>query len=111
MCRIVQKLEQVFATVPDVLYGPRVRLTAILIDDAPAVYGTPVARSHCPPSCTACVQACPYGLLSGKQWDIHAKRNDLIEYRLCSQKRSAYILKHGRKHACGLCLVACPFGI
>jgi epoxyqueuosine reductase QueG len=35
----------------------------------------------------------------------------LIDYHLCNQKRSAYIEKHGRKHACGLCMVICPCGI
>lgn len=35
----------------------------------------------------------------------------LIDYHLCNQKRSAYIEKHGRKHACGLCMVVCPYGI
>ena len=32
-------------------------------------------------------------------WNIDTLRNDIIDYRLCNQKRSLYIEKHGRKNA------------
>ena len=36
--------------------------------------------------------------------------DEIIDYHLCNQKRSTYIKSHGRKNACGLCMVVCPFG-
>lgn len=91
-------------------YGPRVRLSAILID-SPFVYGQRITKSNCPDSCKKCVEICPHHALHNVKWDINALRNDIIDYQLCNQKRSLYIEKHGRKHACGLCMVACPIGI
>ena len=90
-------------------YGPRIRLTAILLDyDLPL--GISVKKSRCPAKCTMCVDACPHNAITGKLWDIHKKRDELIDYNLCNQKRSLYIKKLGRKHACGLCMVSCPYG-
>lgn len=90
-------------------YGPRVRLSAVLIDYSFGT-GEVVTESKCG-SCNRCVEICPHKALTGADWDIHAQRRDLIDYHLCNQKRSAYIEKHGRKHACGLCMVVCPYGI
>ena len=91
-------------------YGPRVRLSAILIDSQ-FTYGQRITISNCPDSCRKCVEICPYNALHDVKWDIDALRNDIIDYMLCNQKRSLYIEKHGRKNACGLCMVACPIGI
>ena len=91
-------------------YGPRVRLSAILIDSQ-FTYGQRITKSKCPDSCRKCVEICPYNALYDVKWDIDALRNDIIDYKLCNQKRSLYIEKHGRKNACGLCMVACPIGI
>ncbi|MBD5526896.1 MAG: epoxyqueuosine reductase [Lachnospiraceae bacterium] len=91
-------------------YGPRVRLSAVLIDN-PFVYGQRITKSNCPDSCRKCVEICSYNALHDVKWDIDALRDDLIDYKLCNQKRSLYIEKHGRKNACGLCMVACPIGI
>lgn len=90
-------------------YGPRVRLGAILIDHEFA-YGEKVTESRCPVNCTKCVDACPYKALRNVPWKIDALRKDLIDYKLCNQKRSLYMEKHGRKNACGLCMAACPIG-
>lgn len=90
-------------------YGPRVRLSVILIDEL-LPYGQPITKSKCPPFCSKCVAACPYKALYGVKWDIKKLRNEIIDYKLCNQKRSLYIEKHGRKNACGLCIAACPYG-
>lgn len=90
-------------------YGPRVRLTAVLID-YPFEYGNKITESQCG-SCTKCVDICPHKTLTGKNWDITIHRNELIDYHLCNKKRSEYIKSHGRKHACGLCMVVCPYGM
>ncbi len=91
-------------------YGPRVRLAAVLINfDFPIV--PPIKSSKCPEDCMECVKACPHKVLKGKQWDIETKRSEIIDYQLCNQKRSLYIKTHDRKHACGFCMVACPYGL
>lgn len=90
-------------------YGPRVRLSAILIDHLFA-YGQRITKSNCPDSCRKCVEVCPYHALHDVKWDIDTLRNDMIDYQLCNQKRSLYIEKYGRKNACGLCVAACPIG-
>lgn len=91
-------------------YGPRVRLAAILIDGI-FTYGDKVFHNKCPDSCRKCVDVCPYQALHDVKWDIDSLRSDIIDYRLCNEKRSLYIETHGRKNACGLCMVACPFGV
>lgn len=90
-------------------YGPRVRLSAILIDEQ-FNYGQKILNSNCPDYCSKCVDICPYKALHNVHWDIDSLRNDIIDYKLCNEKRSLYIEKHGRKNACGLCMVICPFG-
>lgn len=90
-------------------YGPRVRLSAVLID-AIFAYGSKITESRCPEDCTKCVDICPHKALTGRKWNIDRLRSDLIDYHLCNRKRSAYIEKYGRKNACGLCMVVCPFG-
>lgn len=90
-------------------YGPQVTLNAILIDTALPV-GEPVYESKCPPECELCVEACPHSALADTLWNNSVKRSEIIDYQLCNRKRSAYKLLHGRKHACGLCIAACPVG-
>ncbi|HHX60662.1 MAG TPA: epoxyqueuosine reductase [Epulopiscium sp.] len=91
-------------------YGPRVRLSVILIAFNLPV-GEAIKHSNCDNKCKYCVQACPYNFLRNAQWDIDKYRDDLIDYHSCNVKRSFYIKKHGRKNACGLCMVSCPFGV
>lgn len=90
-------------------YGPRVRLSVVFID-YPFKTGTKITESRCA-SCNKCVDICPHKALKGRNWNIKVLRNDLIDYHLCNQKRSTYIEFHGRKSACGLCMVVCPFGV
>lgn len=90
-------------------YGPRVRLSAILIDYDTS-YGIPITESQCPDGCNKCVDICPFHALSGEKWNISKKRRELIDFHLCNEKRSLFIVKHGRKSSCGLCMVVCPFG-
>lgn len=90
-------------------YGPRVRLSAVLID-APFDCGMPVTQSRCPEDCRLCVEACPCKALKNVRWDPAKLREEIIDYHRCNRMRSAFIPKLGRKNACGLCLAACPFG-
>lgn len=91
-------------------YGPRVRLSTILINyDLPI--GNPITESKCPPECNICVNTCPYNALTGYVWNIDSKRKEIINYKLCNQKRSLYLKTHNRKNSCGLCMVSCPIGL
>lgn len=90
-------------------YGPRVRLSAILINEQ-FEYGNKILMSNCPENCKKCVEICSYHALHGVQWNIDAFRSEIIDYRLCNEKRSIYLKTHGRKNACGLCMAVCPFG-
>lgn len=90
-------------------YGPRIRLSAILIDYNVSC-GTPITESLCPDACNRCVDICPYHALSGKQWNISMERSELIDFHKCNKKRSLLIEKLGRKNSCGLCMVICPYG-
>ncbi|HHW32187.1 MAG TPA: epoxyqueuosine reductase [Clostridiaceae bacterium] len=91
-------------------YGPRVRLAAILLGFNLPV-GKPIKNIKCDDKCNYCVEACPYNFLKGVKWDVNKYRDELIDYHSCNNKRSLYIKKHGRKNACGLCMVSCPFGV
>ena len=91
-------------------YGPRVRLSAVLINE-PFTYGQKITKSNCPDSCRKCVDICPCQALYNTNWDIDTLRSDMIDYKLCNQRRSLYLEKHGRKNACGLCIAACPVGV
>ncbi|MGM9604999.1 MAG: epoxyqueuosine reductase [Faecousia sp.] len=90
-------------------YGPRVRLSAVLIDE-PFAYGPKTVNSNCPDCCQKCVDICPHKALHNVRWNIDSLRTDIIDYKLCNEKRSLFLAKHGRKNACGLCLAVCPFG-
>ncbi len=90
-------------------YGPRVRLSAILIN-AVFAYGQPKLRSECPEDCTLCVDICPCKALKNRLWTPETPREEIIDYHRCNRMRSAFIPKLGRKSACGLCLAVCPFG-
>lgn len=90
-------------------YGPRVRLSAVLVG-APMACATPVTASRCPDDCHRCVRACPCKALRDVKWDAEKRRGDIIDYQRCNRMRSAFIPRLGRKNACGLCLAACPFG-
>ena len=90
-------------------YGPRVRLSAILIDGV-FEYGRPFTESRCPDGCVRCVDICPCRALKNRRWTVDMDRSEIIDYQKCNRMRSAFIKKLGRKSACGLCLAACPFG-
>lgn len=91
-------------------YGPRVRLSAALMD-IEVEQNIGIVESRCPADCTKCIDICPHKALTGNVWNINAKRTDLIDYHLCNRKRSEYIKSHGRKNACGLCMAVCPVGV
>ncbi len=90
-------------------YGPRVRLSAILIDqefDYPEAY----QRSQCPEQCDKCVQVCPAHALLNVVWEKGMTRDDVVDIKRCNGVRSAFYEKLGRWGECALCLAVCPYG-
>ena len=88
--------------------GPRVRLGAILLDaDVPV--NEAVTESECG-ECRLCVEACPYECLHDVNWRPGMERAELFDAFLCHNRRNDFIRSIGRKHECGLCLLACPIG-
>ncbi|MBQ6550598.1 MAG: epoxyqueuosine reductase [Lachnospiraceae bacterium] len=90
-------------------YGPRVRLSAILIDEV-FTYGETITESRCPEDCRKCVDICPVKAIKNCLWTLTTDRSEMIDYQKCNKMRSAFIKKLGRKNACGLCLAVCPIG-
>lgn len=91
-------------------FGPRVTLGAILVNSNFPT-GRPINNSMCDEKCLLCVLSCPYNALKGIVWTPETKRNEMIDYNLCNQKRSLFIQNHNRKNSCGLCIVSCPLGL
>jgi epoxyqueuosine reductase len=89
-------------------FGPRVRLATILFD-ADVSCGKPVTSSGCG-ECQECAKACPYGCIRGVNWYPGIPREDLLDAHQCSKTREGFTETMGRKHECGLCLLACPVG-
>ena len=87
-------------------YGSAVRLGTILTDAAlPA--GEPIDEPRCGP-CGLCVQACPGGAPTGRQWQPGMKREDIFDARACYDAIRANERRLG--HAiCGLCIAVCPW--
>ena len=90
-------------------YGPRIRLSAILIDQE-FEYSKPYEKSLCPVDCDKCIQVCPGHALRNVIWEKGMRRDDLIYIVNCNKIRSAFVSKLGRWGACGLCLAVCPYG-
>ncbi|WP_310602408.1 epoxyqueuosine reductase [Anaerosporobacter sp.] len=87
-------------------YGSQQRLGVILIDYTFEEYG--ISKSNqCPEECNRCVDICPYHAIKGIEWHPEIKREEMIDYLLCSRQRSKFIEKHGRKSSCGLCMLMC----
>ena len=83
-------------------FGPRQRLAAIVTDVelTPDEKITPdESRRLCPPSCTACIDACPGGAIS----------RDGLEWEKCNEVIRPHNGQYGYS-ACSECMVSCPIG-
>lgn len=89
-------------------YGSALRLSSVLTD-APLDIGKPVLKSRCG-KCTECMDACPGGAISGREWNYTLKRNDFYDDKKCEK----YALKISEENlgkpdtVCGKCIYACP---
>ena len=87
--------------------GPALRLASVLTD-APLEVGEPIAESRCG-ECSACVEACPAGAVTGENWYAGRPREELLDaqacHRMCAERSLARGIKRGR---CGICMAVCP---
>ncbi|RLC61639.1 MAG: epoxyqueuosine reductase [Chloroflexi bacterium] len=86
--------------------GPRVRWGTILTD-APLHPGKP-AGVRCG-ECMVCVEACPVGAFTGRNFEPSEPREMRMQAGRCNQ----FLRERGRNigaDACGMCVYICPFG-
>ncbi|HOJ10442.1 MAG TPA: 4Fe-4S double cluster binding domain-containing protein [Clostridiales bacterium] len=95
-------------------FGPRVRLGTVLTDssnsnlgDMECSEGNIILKSRCS-SCNRCVEACPAMALTGKEWHIGMKREEIIDARACSEYMNKNFKHIGRGSVCGICIKVCP---
>lgn len=87
--------------------GPRVRWVTVLTDAPLPASGKPM-EDRCG-TCTACIDICPAGAFTGKQFREEESREARFDARACErfiagrEERSGYPV-------CGLCLFVCPHG-
>lgn len=89
-------------------FGPRLRLGTVLTN-MPANYAEPIDSSKCG-NCDICVSKCPPIALTGNLWSVDAKRDELVDARVCSEHMSAHYKHIGRGVVCGICVKSCPIG-
>lgn len=88
-------------------HGPRVRWTTVLTD-APLEENRATMNVRCG-SCRKCVQSCPAGAFTGRNYTDGEPR----EARLDVMKCEAYLRSRRETiglAVCGMCLYVCPFG-
>lgn len=93
------------------VYGPRVRLCSVLLEDKIEPVSFPVEKSRCG-KCMVCVNACPGKTATGKEWDINTYRNEFFDPFKCRD----YCRKTAKERLgieisiCGICISVCPIG-
>lgn len=92
-------------------FGPRIRLTSILLKPALGLTTVPVNKSECG-KCNVCVSKCPAKAATGQLWDINIDRNEFFNPWKCREKCTELgklLLKQDRG-ICGICVAVCPKG-
>jgi epoxyqueuosine reductase len=92
-------------------YGPRMRLTTVLVNEQILEIGRPIEASRCG-ECDWCVRACPANAANGKPWDIHTDRDLFLDAFACRNKCRELTQTRIDKEAsiCGICIAVCPIG-
>lgn len=92
-------------------FGPRVRLTSILMTSPISDTGKPINESQCG-ECNICVDSCPAQAATGKSWTTKIDRNEFYDPFKCREfckKISAEKIKKDIS-ICGICISVCPKG-
>jgi len=89
-------------------WGSAVRINSVLTD-APLPVGEPVTESRCG-ECELCVEACPAGAASGRNWRAGMERGAFFDAAACRDCASRLALRAGSNRTiCGICIAVCPF--
>ncbi|MEZ0536319.1 4Fe-4S double cluster binding domain-containing protein [Caldicellulosiruptoraceae bacterium PP1] len=91
------------------LYGPRVRIGTILTNFTDENIKNEVIASQCG-NCNICVASCPAQALTGNQWYLGCKREEIFDPHACSHFMKERFKFIGRGQVCGICMRVCPFG-
>lgn len=89
------------------VYGPRLSLATVLTD-APLKVNTPIDSSMCG-DCMLCVDFCPSGAITGKEWSRRDPFIELVVLNKCSSYKKSSRAVRGKPN-CGLCINICPYG-
>lgn len=92
-------------------FGPRVRLTSILLKDRVVSEMKPINKSKCG-TCRICVDICPAQAANGKAWNINIDREEFYDPRKCRNQCAEFGRTRLSMNArvCGICVAACPIG-
>ena len=93
------------------LFGPRLRLSSILIRQEIKSELKPIDKSKCG-NCTICVEKCPAQAATGQLWDIYTDRDVFFDAYKCREKCGELARIHLKvdKRICGICVAVCPIG-
>ncbi len=87
-------------------HGPRVRWITVLTDAPLEVTGEPMAE-RCG-DCNLCVEACPVGAFTGRNF----KEDEPREERYQAEKCDKFLqMKEKPYRICGMCIYICPYGL
>lgn len=93
-------------------FGPKLRLTSILLKDRVIPDSKPVDISRCG-NCNICVEVCPAKAANGKLWNITVEREEFFDAfkcrNQCTEFGKSMLLMDAR--VCGICVAACPIGL
>ena len=92
-------------------FGPRLRLTSILLKDPVVPQSKPIDISRCG-TCKICVEICPAKAANGKLWDITIERDEFFDAQKCRNQCAEFGKSRLSMDArvCGICVAACPIG-
>lgn len=93
------------------VFGPRLRLVSILLNQNPGISSVPIKKSLCG-KCNLCVVKCPAQAANGKLWDINIQRHEFFDAHKCREmcNELARTRLNVDARICGLCVSVCPMG-
>ncbi len=89
-------------------FGSAFRMCTILTD-ALLADGNRIQSSKCG-QCRSCIDACPAGAPTGRDWKPGTHRDELVDIFACYRFARSISDKMGSKHTiCGICIESCPW--